>query len=248
MTGLLGLLGGREHGPGCEPIDRLVLEATGRPDPLVAVVPLASSLRTRARTVGRAVGWWDELGATTVVAGPDADATRRLIDRADIVVLPGGVPDRLHHRLLDSGLVAHLVARWQAGVHLVGSSSGAMVVGSDRQTVRPPFAVRPGFGLLPGVAVAPHHELTVPRTVAAWRARTHPHTVIVGIDEATGLVGRDGRFRVLGEGHVTVRRGAWVRVHGSGDEIDLRRLGIVPAAAPAVPTPLDTRRDPRPVA
>lgn len=247
MTGLLGLLGGREHGPGCEPIDRLVIEATGRPDPLVAVVPLASSLRTRARTVGRAVGWWDALGATTAVAGPDADATHRLIDRADIVVLPGGVPDRLHHRLLDSGLVAHLVARWQAGVHLVGSSSGAMVVGSDRQTVRPPFAVRPGFGLLPNVAVAPHHELTVARTVAAWRARTHPHTVIVGIDEATGLVGRDGRFQVLGQGRVTVRRGAWIRVHGSGDELDLRRLGIVPTDV-SLPTPLDRRREPRPVA
>lgn len=248
MTGLLALLGGREHGPGCEPIDRMVLDATGRPDPLVAVVPLASSLRTRGRTVGRAVGWWDDLGATTVVAGPDPEATRRLLDRADIVVLPGGVPDRLHHRLLGGGLDAHLVARWQAGVHLVGSSSGAMVVGSDRQTVRPPFAVRPGFGLLPNVAVAPHHELTVPRSVAAWRAHTHPHTVIVGIDEATGLVGRDGRFRVLGLGTVTVRRGAWVRVHRSGEQIDLRRLGIVPADTPATPVELAGRGDPQPVA
>ena len=248
MTGLLALLGGREHGPGCEPIDRMVLEATGRPDPLVAVVPLASSLRTRARTVGRAVGWWDDLGATTVVAGPDPEATRRLLDRAEIVVLPGGVPDRLHHRLLGGGLGTHLVARWQAGVHLVGSSSGAMVVGSDRQTVRPPFAVREGFGLLPNVAVAPHHELTVPRSVAAWRARTHPHTVIVGIDEATGLVGRDGDFQVLGQGTVTVRRGAWVRVHHSGERIDLRRLGIVPAEATAALIGPDRRRGQQPVA
>ena len=241
MTGLLALVGGREHGPGCEPIDRAVLEATGRADPLVAIVPLASSLRTRARTIGRAVGWWDALGATPVTVGPDPAAARSLLDRADVIVMTGGVPDRLHERLTTSGLGRHIVQRWLAGTHLAGSSSGAMVIGSHRQTVRPPFAVRDGFGLLPNVAVAPHHELRVPRTVASWRARTHPHAVIVGIDEATGLVGRDGDFEVLGAGVVTVRRGAWTRVHHAGDQVDLRRLGSLPAPDPGHPAVLPVR-------
>lgn len=237
MTGLLGLIGGREHGPGCDATDRRVLAAVPHADPVVAVVPLASSLRTRARTVGRAVGWWEHLGATTVVTGPDLRATRRLLHRADVIVLTGGVPDRLHQRLVGSGIDADVVARWRAGTHLVGSSSGAMVLAGVRQSVRPPFGVLPGLGLLPATAVAPHHELGLPRAVATWRTRTHPHTLIVGIDEATGLVGRAGSFEVFGPGRVIARRGSWQRTYRSGDQLDLVRLG-----APAPPGPV--RADP----
>lgn len=239
MTGLLGLIGGREHGAGCEAIDRHLLDAVAHDDPVVAVIPLASSMRTRARTIGRAVGWWDHLGATTVVAGLDRTSTPRLLRRADVLVMTGGVPDRLYRRLLDGGLHTEIVARWRAGAHLVGSSSGAMVLAGVRQSVRPPFGVVPGFGLLPGVAIAPHHELGAPRTLAAWRSRTHPHALIVGIDEATGLVGRDGRFRVLGTGTVVVRRGSWQRTYLAGGTLDLARHGMLDPVGEARRVPVD---------
>jgi cyanophycinase-like exopeptidase len=227
VNGLLGLIGGREHGAGCEEIDRHVMDACEHDDPVVAVLPFASSLRTRARTIGRAVGWWERLGATTVVAGPDVRSTRRLLERADVIVMTGGVPDRLHQRLVDGALGVDVVARWRAGGHLIGSSSGAMVMASARQTVRPPFSVLPGLSLLSGVAIAPHHEQGLPRAIAAWRSRTHPHTLILGIDEATGLVGTDGRFRVLGVGTVVARRGTWQRTFRRGDSVCLRRLGAM---------------------
>lgn len=120
----------------------------------------------------------------------------------------------------------HIVQRWRSGAGLAGSSSGAMVMAAWRQSTRPPFAVHPGFGLLPDVAVAPHHELRVPGAVAGLRARTHPHLVIIGIDEATGLVGRHGRFQVLGVGQVTVRRGTWRRSSTPGSVLELDRFGV----------------------
>lgn len=221
MTGLLALLGGREHHPGCEAIDRAILAAVPSSAARVAIVPMASSLRTRARTVGRAVGWWEHLGATPIVASPDPGTARRQLDAADVIVLTGGVPDRLGRRLCDTAIGDHVVARWRDGASLVGSSSGAMILAAWRQTVRPPFAVRTGLGVLPDTAVAPHHDLTIPRLVAATRARTHPHLTIIGIDDMTALVGRHGSFHVRGVGGVTVRRGTWQRRYPEGARVDL---------------------------
>lgn len=216
MTGLLALVGGREHTPGCEPIDHAVLEGAARVRPVVAILPLASSRRTHERTTARAVAWWEGLGARPRVVPGDPEAAAGALDDADVLVLTGGVPDRLHRRLAGTSLGALVIARWQRGAALVGSSSGAMVLGAYRQSVRPPFAVTPGFGLLPHVAVAPHHELDVPRAVAAVRGLTHPFATIVGIDEATALVGRSGAFVVRGVGRVTVRRGTTVQTWWPG--------------------------------
>lgn len=229
MSGLLALLGGGEHLPGCEPIDRYLLDHTRASAPTVVVVPFASSLRTRARTVGLAVEWWERLGAQVLVCPPVWEAEPWLFDRADVIALTGGVPDRLHGRLADTALWGRIARRWRAGAHLAGSSSGAMVLGAWRQAVRPPFAVRPGLGLVPGVAVAPHHERPAVQRVARLRASTHPHLTILGIDERTALVGRDGQFRVLGRGRVEIHRGAWRRRLDPGDDVDLGRLWPRPA-------------------
>lgn len=237
MTGLLALVGGREHTPGCEPIDDAVLAACHTATPVVAVVPLASSWRTRARTVGLAVAWWERRGARVLVAPPDPDRAARVLAAADVVVLPGGTPDRLHRNLASSAMGALVLTRWRAGAALVGSSSGAMVLGDWRQSVVPPFRVDEGFGELHHVAVAPHHDLAVPRTVAALRSRTHPHAIIVGIDEATALVGRDGRFTVFGVGGVTVRRGTWQQRWSAGERLDLQRLAPVAVTVPGTAPP-----------
>lgn len=230
MTGLLALVGGGEHTPGCEPIDDAVLAGCRANDPVVAILPLASSRRVRPRTVGRAVAWWEARGARPVVAPPDLRRAARILAAADVMVLPGGTPDRLHRALAASPIGELVLHRWRAGAALVGSSSGAMVLGEWRQSVLPPFGVREGFGALRHVAIAPHHDLPTPRAVAALRARTHPHAVVVGIDEATALVGRDGRFAVLGRRGVTVRRGTWERTWHTGAHVDLTRM--VPETLP----------------
>lgn len=224
MTGILAVVGGREHTPGCEPIDRAVLAATGVADPLVVVVPLASSLRKRPRAIDCAVRWWDDLGARVRIALPANGRVDDLLGAADVIVMTGGVPDRLSRNLARGGTGDLIVRRWREGAALVGSSSGAMVMGAMWQSVRPPFAVLPGYGLLAGTAVAPHHDTAIPRGVAAARARTHPHALVLGIDEATGLVGADGVFEVLGVGRVTVRRGTWRASWRAGERVDLGAL------------------------
>jgi peptidase E len=228
VTGPFALVGGTEHHPGCETTDRWLLVASGASRPVVTVVPFASSVRTRARTVGVAIDWWQRLGAVPLVAGPTVDQAVAAIDNADVLVLPGGVPDRLHGRLVGTPVWDRLLARWRAGTPLSGSSSGAMVLGEVRQS----FRVTPGFGALQGIAVAPHHQRTVPRWVAASRARTHPHLTIVGVDDRTALVGtRSGELRVMGSGEVTLRRGVWWRTYPSGAVLAPEELGWLPAPA-----------------
>lgn len=225
LPGPLALVGGQEHTPGCEPIDRRLLELTGVARPVVTVVPLASSRRTRARTVGRAVGWWRDLGVDVAVTAADPGATHEAIARADVLVLTGGVPDRLYARLAGSPVWAHLMGRWEGGVPLSGSSSGAMVVASHRQQVRPPFGVLPGFGLLDHLAVAPHHDTPGARRLADLRCRTHPHVTILGIDDRTAVVRTAAAAEVHGVGAVTVRRGRWQHVHRAGEVVDPADLG-----------------------
>lgn len=234
--GPIALIGGSEHLPGCEAIDRWLLAASGSARPVVTVVPLASSIRTHGRAVERARSWWRAFGVEAVIAGPTAAARDRSIERADIIVLTGGVPDRLYARLHGSVIWQLILERWRQGTALSGSSSGAMVMASHRQSVRPPFRVAPGFGLITNAAVAPHHELNVPRRVAARRARQFPGLVIIGVDERTALIRtRSDEFRVVGSGGVTIRKDQTVDHYPRGSVVDLAAYGtgtLVPDGSP----------------
>lgn len=233
--GPIALIGGSEHLPGCEPIDRWLLAATGVAKPVIAVVPLASSIRTHARAVERARQWWRSFGVEAVIAGPTAAERDRSIERADIIVLTGGVPDRLYRRLHGSATWDLIVDRWKQGSALSGSSSGAMVMASHRQSVQPPFKVTPGFGLIANCAVAPHHELWFPRGVAVRRARKMPSLVIIGVDERTALIRtRSDEFQVVGSGGVTIHRAEVADHYPAGSMVDLAAYGAstsVPAGS-----------------
>jgi cyanophycinase-like exopeptidase len=70
-----------------------------------------------------------------------------------------------------------------------------------------PLGFRPGLGVVAGAAVLPHYD-RFPETLAAVRmARAPKGTVILGIDEDTAAIGRDGTWLVRGTGRVTVWRG-----------------------------------------
>jgi cyanophycinase-like exopeptidase len=217
VTGLLTLQGGNEHTPGCEEIDRHLRETADTHRPLVVVVPLASSIRTITRTVTTALDWWRAFDVDVRVApvprvptpravavAADHPETLALVEDAWLIVLTGGVPDRLLDRLAGTRLWSGIVSAWHRGAHLSGSSSGAMVMGTWMQSVRPPFPLRAGLGLLDQTAVAPHHDLTAVRSITSRRAQIHPWMRIIGIAERTALAGRGDTFTVVGSGHVTL--------------------------------------------
>lgn len=201
MTGVLCLQGGAEFQPGCEQVDRAVLDQV-RPTQVVVTALAGSPGRDYATATANGVRWWSGLGAAAIAA-PDAraDETAALdvLASADLVVLPGGSPGRLRAALLETGVGALLTERWRRGeCALVGASAGAMVLCSH--LVLPDRRGRPvvaGLGLLPSSLVVPHWSGR-----SDWLSTIHDQlpegTRVLGLPECSGVIVADGAWTAWG--------------------------------------------------
>jgi cyanophycinase len=226
VTGLVALVGGCEHRPGWELIGRDLVDRTGAGRPRVALVPMASSLRKQPLEVERAQAYWSGLGAAFGVAD-HRQSERESMDalaEADIVVISGGVPARLHAALAGSWIGDRIVELWRRGSTIVGSSAGAMELCEWRLAAPGPRPLVPGLGLLGGCAAAPHFDRYGMRRWAGAVIRMLGDVVLLGVDERTALVGRPGRFEVVGEGAVTILRRAGRSSYVPGSEVPLHHL------------------------
>ena len=211
--------------------DLELLAATGRARPRVAILPTASypdGEDVFARWASMGVAHFGELGAEVepvlVRDREDADdaAHAQAIGEAGLIYLSGGKPDYLL-RVLDGSLVGGaLLDAHERGAVLAGCSAGAMVLAGHtfdlRVRVLPwPLRWRPGLGFAPGTSVVPHYDAW-PEPMSAIVALQAPRgSVVLGIDEDTAVVGRDGTWQVHGRARVTVWRGRRRERHRAGD-------------------------------
>ena len=247
MPGSVGLLGGLEHFEPSLPIDRRMLDQVGVFAPEVVILPLASFKSQAAAAGALAQAHWTSLGARArvVIPGPGSDLTTlEMVEGADVIVLPGGVPSRLMTALSGTPILGAIVARWEAGAAVTGSSAGAIDLFERRLNLYlpDPFRLIPGLGLLQGFVVAPHFDrLRVRRWFSPFLRRMEGLAVL-GIDESTGLVGRDGLMQVLGTGSVTIASDQSIEVYPTGSVIDID-LGTIPSSpVPNVPNERDHSR------
>ena len=63
MGGIIGLVGGDEFRPGCEGMDRTILETTGVRRPSLLVVPTAAAGENPSRAASNGVAYFSSLGA-----------------------------------------------------------------------------------------------------------------------------------------------------------------------------------------
>jgi cyanophycinase len=207
MPGTLALVGGAEWRDGCD-FDRQLLEAGGADE--VLVVPTAAAYEHPERLVEAAERWFADLGATVrtlpVYTRPDALEPESLdaVSVARCIYLAGGSPMHLRSVLKDSPLWEGIVAAWQGGATLAGSSAGAMVL-CDPMVDPRGGALTLGLGLVQQLAVIPHHD-TWSEDKAKRTLQIAPAGLpIVGIDERTALI-RDpaGGWSAAGVGEVVV--------------------------------------------
>ena len=222
----MALVGAGEFLDQMAEFDRGLLEATGRDRPRVVILPTASAPDGEATFQGWAemgIRHFSALGAEvepvlvrTVAEGFDG-AALQAIGEADLVYLSGGHPRHLLTILRESPLGDALRAAHARGAVVVGCSAGAMaIVGRTpdfrylpRARVPIPFPLRWrfGLGLVDGLAVLPHYD-AFPEAFSAFLALQAPRGgVLLGIDEDTAVVGRNGAWQVHGRGRVTVWRG-----------------------------------------
>lgn len=221
MPGPLALVGSGEFLPAMDEFDASLLAVIGRRRPRVAILPTASWPDGQAvfeRWAALGVEHFTRLGAEVepvlVRDRADADDAAHIqaIGEADLVYLSGGKPGHLSGTLAGSGVEAALLAGHLRGAILAGCSAGAMVLADRlfdfrRGKLLWPARWRSGLGLVPRASVVPHYDAW-PEPISALIVVQAPRgTTVLGIDEETALVGRDGAWQVHGRSRVTVWRG-----------------------------------------
>ena len=221
MSGPVALVGAGEFLPEMLGFDGGLLAATGRSRPRVAILPTASypdgeEVFTRWATIG--VAHFGQLGAEVEPVlvrdrtAADDPAAAQAIGEADLIYLSGGKPSYLLGVLDGSAVGRALTGAHGRGAILAGCSAGAMALAGHafdfRVRVAPwPLRWRAGLGLVPGASVLPHYDAW-PEALCALVALQSPRrSVVLGIDEGTAAVGRDGAWQVHGRSRVTVWRG-----------------------------------------
>lgn len=221
MPGPLALVGAGEFLPAMAAFDAELLASTGRARPRVAIVPTASmpdgrDVFERWATMG--VNHFAELGAEVepVLVGDraaaDDPAHAQAVGEADLIYLSGGKPGYLLRVMDGTAVGAALAAAHDRGAVLAGCSAGAMVMAGHafdfRVRLLPwPLRWRRGLGFAPGLSVLPHYDAW-PEPMSALIALQAPRgSAVLGIDEETAVVGRDGSWQVHGRARVTVWRG-----------------------------------------
>ena len=187
MPGEPCLQGGAEFQPGCESMDTAMLR---RPDGVmrrVLVAPFAGRQGREREVAGaNARRWYLGLGAREVATVLHEDDLAQALADSELLVLPGGSPDRLLEALLSH--TASLRAAIARGMVVSGSSAGAMVLCS--WTVLPGRVLRvvPALGLAAVDLVVPHYRGGASSWAdAAWPALP-TGAVVLGLPERSGVV------------------------------------------------------------
>ena len=227
--GYILLEGGAEFAGEMEAPDRRAIELAGGANVPIGIIPAAAAPANDHLNAGEnGVNWFRSLGATDVTALPLTD--RKSADDPNVVealrsekliYMLGGSPQHLEQTLAESASWKAMLLAYEAGAVIGGSSAGAMVLCAHYYD---PFReeVLKGFGLVSGCCVLPHHN-TFGQNWASWLTDLLPDTILIGIDERTGMLddGPDGRWQVYGQGEVTLyRRGKIDRV-GPGQPFGL---------------------------
>ncbi len=229
MPGYILLEGGAEFGGMMAAPDRRALKLAGGVEAHVSIIPAAAAPDHNDRRAGETgARWFRQLGATRVGVVPLTDVTSAnrpevaaTLRESGVIYMLGGFPRHLGESLAGSLSWQAMVAAYEAGAVLGGSSAGAMVLG---QYYFDPYAntIAAGLNLAPRICVVPHYN----RFGKGWIAQLAdqlPEICLVGIDEQTGLLddGPDHTWNVYGKGAVTIYRGGQLQAYGSGETFSL---------------------------
>lgn len=228
--GYILLEGGAEFGGQMAAPDLRAMELAGGPHARLRVIPAAAAPDDNHRHAGRkAEHWFRQLGAADAAAVPLIDrrsaqdaALAGVLRESQMIYMLGGFPRHLAQSLTQSACWEAVYLAWQAGAVVGGSSAGAMVL-CEHYYDPADDRMLPGLNLVPGACVIPHHD-TFGRSWVPQIQRLLPDTLLLGIDEETGMLddGPSGRWQVYGKGTVTLYSGRRVKRFGPADQFTLR--------------------------
>ena len=150
------------------------------------------------------------------------------VEGAGLVYLSGGNPPYCASTLRGSLVWQAIHHAWQEGAALAGCSAGAMSLTGWVPDLRHPMRdADPGLGVVPGLRVIPHFDrfsAWMPDLVTRYLARSPEDVAVVGVDEDTALVHRDGAWTVQGRQSVWVLTSEGRTGFGAGEVLQLPSL------------------------
>ena len=224
MAGSVILSGGNDFSPEGNALVKAVLSLARQPDPRLIVVPVAATDNPR-RAARNSTGAFSALGAKAepvliADAATANDPTESApLESAHIVYLTDGNPLDAVTILAGSEALAKLGRAWQRGVVLAASGAAAMAL---CDLYWDSGVWEKGLGLLKGIVVLPHHEFLAGRFSAARLRQDLPAGyLILGLDNAMGVIIDGQQASVVGPEAVTVYRAEGEQEYADGDRFDL---------------------------
>lgn len=206
------LEGGAEFGGQMSEPDLRAIELAGGFDSPIAILPTAAAPDNNHERAGRSgQRWFQSLGASRVDLVPVADkhsadnpelASR--VRAARLIYLLGGFPRHLCETLSDSLVWQAALQSYKEGGVIAGSSAGAMVLCEHYYD---PYSnqLLPGLNLLSNICVLPHHN-AFGKQWADNLIKLLPDSLLIGIDEQTGMLRDHEGWSVYGAGQVALYR------------------------------------------
>jgi cyanophycinase len=217
-------VGGGEMREATEVLEQLKRYLTGRSDPRVTVMTVATSdaegAARKYNSLFRSLGI-KHVDVVDVSQREDAfaEASLKKIDSADAIFFTGG--DQLNITSLMGGTPLHnrIYERLQEGVLIIGTSAGAAMMSSSMivsgKSDSPPAVggveIAPGMDMIPETIIDSHFSQRGRHGRLLTAIAHYPQVLGIGIDERTAIMTQNGKFTVIGEGTVTVMDGTQMR-------------------------------------
>lgn len=200
-AGRIGLLSSDEFLDRAQPFDTELLD--GANVSRIGVV-LCADHASAPQSYGFAVKHFRAYGCE--VLDVKASCSLEPLPDVDLLYLAGGNPRELLECIRGrGGWWDEVLARWRAGMHLAGSSAGAMVLCTRAlgtcACVDPTHEWGDGLGPVEGVGLAVHADRRDPAWLAELPVRAP--VPVIALDEGTGVLLAHGRRpTIVGEGRV----------------------------------------------
>ena len=236
MNGSLALVGSGEYLPAMAEFEKSLLDdgiKNGKEN-IYIQIPTAAAQESTSR-----LEYWKDLGqkqAQAIGAKPlflpiytreDAQNMSYVnqISNGALIYMSGGDPHYLAKTLIDTPIWQAIVKNWQSGASLAGCSAGAMVLSSQIPNFRISRAQPTvGLNLIPNIRVIPHFNKFfkwIPESAAKLLMHVPDDSILIGIDELTAIVKRNGSdfWQVYGQAKLHTLKGLPEQQFSDGQEI-----------------------------
>jgi cyanophycinase len=225
------LVGSGEFLPQMEEVDRWLISGRTQRAAILATAAGEEGADSVKRWLAMGTKHYEGIGVDSVEVpvidrdSADDPALAALISDVGLVYLSGGNPGYLANTLRGTLVWKAIITAWENGAALAGCSAGAMALSGTAPTVRAgTMTPHPGLALLPHLSVMPHFD-QMGRWDSGFLKRAQSQVTagltLVGIDEATALVGGPADWIVMGHRTVTVFGPEGPMVYSPGETVHL---------------------------